>query len=60
MFMVWLPPYTRWNKARGDLVGSLIGIRRGAVEERPSWRPTCVGEGLRFMHGFSQLRAWCL
>ena len=49
--MVWLPPCTGGNKARGVLAGSLIAKMAGSIRERLAGRhvkdPLARGEGLR-------------
>ena len=51
MFVVWPPPCTRGNKARGVLVGSLIVKTAGSIRERLVGRhvrdPLAHGEGPR-------------
>ena len=49
--MVWTPPCTRGNKARGVSAGSLIVKTAGSIWERLTGRhvgdPLACGEGLR-------------
>ena len=48
--MVWPPPYTKGNKARGGLAGSLKVKTAGSIRERLAERhvgdPLACGEGL--------------
>ena len=49
--MVWPPPYTEGNKARGILAGSLIVKTAGSIRERLVGRhvgdPLTLGKGPR-------------